>query len=82
MANKKWIEVIGEWEALFNNFISNIRAELQEDEDWETIEDVQEFLNDEEKELLKKNNLHFNLPNGIGDAYDLRSQVQNLKLCQ
>jgi hypothetical protein len=78
MVHKKWAEVIHEWEALFENFISNIRGILQEDEDWDTIEDVQEFLSEQEKQLLEKNNLHFNLPEGIGDAYDLRSQVQNL----
>lgn len=69
---------LDKWNELFSNFISNVESILEEDAGWETIENVEELLSEEEKELLRKNNLHFNLPEGIGDAYNLRSQVQAL----
>lgn len=74
-----WCDVLDEWHSLFSDFIQKVEAITGDsDQGWETVENVQELLSEEEKELLSKNGLHFNLPEGIGDAYDLRSQVQAL----
>jgi hypothetical protein len=69
----EWQDVLTQWEVYFSNLIAQVG-----DRRWETVDadEVQQLLSDEEKELLKINELHFTLPEGIGDAYDLRSQVQ------
>jgi hypothetical protein len=71
-------EVLDLWNHLFAEFIDNIEESLRPFEGWEAIEGVEFYLSCEEKELLSKNNLDFSSPEGIGNAYDLRSQVQDL----
>ena len=69
------IEILDIFAANFENLIEKVE---QINDDWALVTDVRPLLNEEELELLEKNGLHFNLPNGIGDAYGLRSQVQEL----
>ena len=69
------IEVLDIFAANFENLIEKVE---QINDDWTKVVDVYPLLSEEELELLEKNGLHFNLPDGIGDAYDLRSQVQEL----
>lgn len=69
------IEVLDIWAANFSQFITKVE---NINDDWTKVIDVYPLLSEEELQLLTKNGLHFNLPSGIGDAYDLRSQVQEL----
>ena len=69
------IEILDIFAANFGNLIEKVE---EINDDWTKVIDVYPLLNEEELELLTKNGLHFNLPEGIGDAYDLRSQVQEL----
>lgn len=71
----QWETVLDLWSSQFESFISAVG-----DRPLETIdaEEVQQLLNDEELFLLRANGVHFTLPEGVGNAYDLRSQVQGL----
>ncbi len=69
------IEILDIFAANFGNLIEKVE---EINDDWALVTDVRPLLNEEELELLTKNGLHFNLPSGIGDAYDLRNQVQEL----
>jgi hypothetical protein len=68
-------EVLDLWHHLFAEFIENIEECLRPFEGWEVIEDLHLYLSSEEKDLLNENNLDLE---NIGNAYDLRSQVQDL----
>lgn len=74
-------EVVTLWKIDFESFITKVEALIANKKyGWEGVDSATtlELLSENEKELLRINGLNFNLPEGIGDAYDLRSQVQNM----
>jgi hypothetical protein len=76
--NNNRIQVLDTWQIDFANFINKVKAISLDD--WAKIDGnmALKLLSEDEKELLLENGLNFELPQGIGDAYDLRSKVQDM----